>query len=111
MSGCVFSPCKLVESPEVTLLWAVPREQESKAEALWDSSLGPGGEVLPCPAPPAEPGEPYAWLRAPLGRKAGVGREDMAVFSRPLHRAVALKVLEEPAGELAWPWRGSLEQR
>ena len=46
-----FSPCKLAESLEVTLLWAVPWEQESKLEALWDSSLVLGGEVLPCLAP------------------------------------------------------------
>lgn len=47
----LFSPPKLVECLEVTLLWASPWEQESKSEALWDSSLGLGGEVLPCPDP------------------------------------------------------------
>ena len=46
-----FPACKLAESLEVTLLWAVLREQESKLEVPWDSSLGLGREVLPCPAP------------------------------------------------------------
>lgn len=68
-----FSPCKLVESLEVTLLWAVPREQESKAEALWDSSLGPGGEVLPCPAPPCRAWGAICLAEGPLGEKSRSG--------------------------------------
>lgn len=41
----------MAESLEVTLLWGVPWEPESKLEALWDGSLGPGrgGPALPCP--------------------------------------------------------------
>lgn len=48
-AGLCFSPRKLPESPEVTLLWAVRWEQESRLEALWDRSLA--GQVLPRPGP------------------------------------------------------------
>lgn len=99
VSGCVFSASKLAESLEVTPLWAVPWEQESMLKSLWDSNLGRGGKVQPCP-PPAEPGEPCAWLTAPLGRKAGREREDVSVFSRALWKAVSLKVVRMPAGNL-----------
>lgn len=119
MSGCGFfffffvPPCKSAESPEVTLLWAVPWEQGSVQESLRGQQPGPR-KGRSCPGlAPAEPGEPCGWLRAPLGRGAGtgVGGQDVSVFSGPLQGAVALKVPENPTGELARPWQGSLESR
>ena len=71
-----FSPCKLAESLEVTLLWAVPWEQESKLEALWDSSLGLGAEVLPCLAPCRAWGA-VCLAEGPLGGEKQEGREKM----------------------------------
>lgn len=78
-----FSPCKLVESQEVTLLWAVPREQESKAEVLWDSSLGPGGEVLPCPAPLKSLGSHMPGGGPPWGEKQEWGERTRQCFLGP----------------------------
>ena len=71
-----FPPRKLVECLEVTLLWAGSWEQESKSESLWDSSLGLGGEVLPCPAPCRAWGA-VCLAEGPLGGEKQEGRERM----------------------------------